>query len=283
MARSMADHFDVVVVGSLHLDIMVKGPHLPALDETVMGSAWGFKCGGKGGNQAVAAAKAGASTCFVGRVGDDDFGRRLVAHLNGNGVEHSRVAVDPTAGSGMSVAIEDAGGGYGAVVVSGANQRIAPEQFAGLAAKVLLLQNEVAPSINLAAARAMKRAGAMVVHNTAPFVAAGGELLPLTDVIVANRVEAEALSGESNMAKAVSAIAAKAAAAIVTCGGDGCYVAEGQGPPVHIPANKVKVMSTHGAGDCFCGTLAAALARGRPLTEAAKIASAAAAKLVSGG
>ena len=70
----MVEHFDVAVVGSLHLDIMVKGPHLPGIDETVMGSSWRYKCGGKGSNQAVAAARAGARTAFVGCVGDDDFG-----------------------------------------------------------------------------------------------------------------------------------------------------------------------------------------------------------------
>jgi ribokinase len=97
--------FDVIVCGSLHLDIMLYAPHLPRPDETVAGQRWDQQCGGKGGNQAVMAARAGAHTAIIGRVGDDDFGARLKRHLDLAGVDARAVSVDPVAGSGMSAAI----------------------------------------------------------------------------------------------------------------------------------------------------------------------------------
>lgn len=278
----MVEPCDVAVVGSLHLDIMVKGPRLPALDETVIGSTWSFKCGGKGGNQAVAAAKAGATTVFVGRVGDDDFGKTLLANLGQAGIDRARIIVDDSIGSGMSVAIENADGGYGAVVVSGANRRIEAAQFDGLRAKVLLLQNEVDPAINLQAARALKAGGAYVIHNMAPFLAVDLALLAMTGVVIVNRVEALAMTSEKNTAKAAAIIAGLGCDAIVTAGEGGCHVAKRDGAVAYVPAVAVKVQSTHGAGDVFCGVLAASLASGAGLADATTTASTAAARHVSG-
>ena len=278
----MGESFEVVVVGSLHLDIMVKGPHLPQIDETVMGSRWGYKCGGKGGNQAVAASRARARTAFVGCVGDDDFGRRLLTNLDDADVDRTRIVVDGAAGSGMSVAIETADGDYGAVVVPGANRKIAAAQLDGLTATVLLLQNEIEPAINLAAAERLKPVGAIVIHNMAPFVVVDQRLLKLTDVVVVNRVEAEAMTGERDYHRAALAIAAMGCTAIVTAGEQGSVVAARGGSLTSIAATPVKAVSTHGAGDCFCGTLAAELAKGINLAAATAKASAAAARLVSG-
>ena len=97
--------FDVIVCGSLHLDIMVYAPNLPRPDETVVGLRWAMQCGGKGGNQAVMAARAGARTAMIGRIGADDFGARLRAHLEAAHVDARAVGVDAAAGSGMSTAI----------------------------------------------------------------------------------------------------------------------------------------------------------------------------------
>jgi len=278
----MAESFDVAVVGSLHLDIMVKGPHLPQLDETVMGSGWRFKCGGKGGNQAVAAAKAGARTAFAGATGDDDFGRKLRDNLVRAGIDCSRLTVDRNTGSGMSVAIEDAQGAYGAVVVSGANLAIDPRQFQGVAAKVLLLQNEVLPDINAAAATGFAATGAYIIHNAAPF--RHGES-PSADLVVVNRVEAAAMAGFDIVslpdARRAAEKIAGAGDAIVTLGGDGCIIAGRNGTPRHLPAEKVTAISSHGAGDAFCGALAAAIAMGADLLAAAQAASRAAAIVVS--
>jgi ribokinase len=115
----------VAVLGSLHLDIMVHAPDRPRKGETLPGNAWMYKAGGKGGNQAVAAAQFGAQAFMIGRVGEDDFGKRLLSHLRSANVDAKHVRIDPDASSGMSVAIIDAEGDYGAVIVSGANLRLA--------------------------------------------------------------------------------------------------------------------------------------------------------------
>jgi ribokinase len=283
----MGDNFDVVVVGSLHLDIVVKGPRLPALDETVMGKAWSFKCGGKGGNQAVASAKSGATTMFVGCVGNDDFGRRLVANLDGAGADRSRVAIDPNIGSGVSVAIEQPDGSYGAVVVSGANQNICSPQFEDISARVLLIENEIPAAVNIEAARTLKFAGAYVVYNTAPYLPLSDDLLQYVDLIVANRVEATEATGiaiESldDASRAAKMMSSRGCSAIVTAGELGCALWTREGEPRLIPAYKVKVISTHGAGDVFCGILASRIARGVDLKSAVTEANMIAAQFVSG-
>jgi ribokinase len=279
----MVERFDVVAVGALHLDIVVRGPRLPALDETVIGEAWRFKCGGKGGNQAKAAARAGAATAFVGRVGDDDFGRRLLADLDAGAVDRTRTIVDGAAPSGMSVALETAGGDYGAVAVSGANRCIEASQLSAIAGGVLLLQNEIDPLINRAAAARLKAEGAVVVHNMAPFVPVDAALLGLTDVVVVNRVEAAAMTGLGAGPEAARAIARLGVAAVVTLGAAGSIVALPGGQPAAIAAEPVKAASSHGAGDVFCGTLAAYLSRAVPLDAAVRAATRAATRHVAGG
>lgn len=283
----MADHFDVAVVGSLHLDIMTRAPRLPALDETVLGQSWHFKCGGKGGNQAAAAARAGARTAFVGCVGNDDFGTQLLAHLDAAKVDRSRVSIDPNSGSGMSVAMEDADGNYSAVVVSGANQNIRPSQYESLSTRVLLIQNEISASATLDAARACKRGKAFVVYNTAPFLPLSDELLQHVDLIVANRVEATdatgiAIATLSDAARAAQALSARRRDSVVTAGDLGCALCTDKGDLKLVPAVKVKAVSTHGAGDLFCGVLAARIATGVELAEAVSEANMSAARFVTG-
>jgi ribokinase len=154
----MSVPFDVIVCGSLHLDVMVYAPSLPRLDETVVGSRWSLGCGGKGGNQAVMAARAGARAAMIGRVGADQFGVRLRGNLAAASVDISAVHDDAAAASGMSAAIVRDDGEYGAVIVSGANLRIEPtaigEAWRALAgASILVLQNEIPEAANIAAAR----------------------------------------------------------------------------------------------------------------------------------
>jgi ribokinase len=283
--------YDVTVCGSLHLDIMVNSPYLPRLDETVVGSAWGLKCGGKGGNQAVMPARMGARTAMIGRVGNDDFGHRLLSNLKESGVDHSCVAIDPAVGSGMSVAILDAQGDYGAVIVSGSNLKIDPahaaHQFKALGgARVLLLQNEIPEGVNAAIAKAAKAQGAWVVLNAAPARKIMTSLLDDVDLLVVNRVEAEMLSGlpVSDAASALTALKGLGSgvrAVIITLGGEGLvYQAKG-GEPVRLAPHKITVASTHGAGDCFLGALAVQLARGASLDQACEVANRTAALFVS--
>ena len=278
---------DVAVVGSLHLDIMVQAPRLPGRDETLIGSSWHYKCGGKGGNQAVAAARFGARTAFGGQTGKDDFGERLRANLVAAGVDTSHVGIDPTQGSGMSVAISEETGEYGAVVVSGANLTIDAEAIATRwqalwNAKVLLLQNEIPEAVSLAAAREANRSGARIVLNAAPARAMSQALLDLVDVLVVNSVEAAMISGEDDPALALAVLHSPARDVVLPRGGEGLMLMTRDGARTDIPALPVKLVSAHGAGDCFCGALAARLAGGDDLITACRFANEAAGRFVSG-
>jgi len=277
---------DVAVVGSLHLDIMVAAPRLPGRDETLIGSAWHYKCGGKGGNQAVAAARFGARTAFGGQTGQDDFGERLRANLVAAGVDIAHVGIDPAQGSGMSVAISEAGGEYGAVVVSGANFSIDAAAIAQAwsslwEAKVLLLQNEIPEAVSLAAAKAARARGARIVLNAAPARKMSAEFLSFVDVLVVNRVEAEMLAGTGDMAAALAALHSPTRDVVLTRGGDGLMLMTRDGKRTDIAALPVKLISSHGAGDCFCGALAARLAAGNGLEAACRFATEAAGRFVS--
>jgi ribokinase len=268
---------EVFVVGALHLDVVVDAPHLPALDETVVGSAVAYRFGGKGGNQAVAAARMGARVAMAGRVGRDRFGGIILAALDEAGVERSGV-LEMDGASGMSVAIVDARGDYGAVIVSGVNREIGDVAVPS-AAKVVVLQNEVPEAVNLAVAEAA--GDARVVLNAAPAREVDARLMARVDVLVVNRGEAAALAGVADPEAAAVALRAQGpGVVIVTLGGEGLVAASPEGA-VRMAAPKVKVVSTHGAGDAFTGALAARLAKGDGLTEALRFAQGAAALTVA--
>jgi ribokinase len=281
----------VVVLGSLHLDIMVHASDRPKKGETLPGSAWGFKPGGKGGNQAVAAAQFGARSSMIGRVGNDDFGKRLLSHLSDAAVDTEHVRTDPEAGSGMSVAIIDAEGDYGAVIVSGANLRLSNKDLEEARqiirnAKVLVLQNEVLESTNVAAAKLAKDNRIRVILNAAPARPLGPELSAHVDLLVVNAVEAEMICGVpvtslSAATKAAVLLSEQVANVVVTAGGLGLAVAEHGNTPYAEPAHSIKLVDTHGAGDAFIGALAARLASGASVVEAVRFANAAAALFVS--
>lgn len=280
----------VVVVGSLHYDIMVDAPDRPRKGETVTGHAWRPKFGGKGGNQAIAAAKAGAAVRMAGAVGDDDFGRYLLGALAKGGVDTIRVAQLASVGSGMSVAISDSGGDYGAVIVSGANLQIdtavVTSQELWDQARVLILQNEVPEAVNIAAATAARAAGATVCLNAAPYREMSEAFLSLVDVLVVNGIEAEQLGGSvvddlAAASKAASTLSQRFPSVVVTAGGDGVAGIQGSEPPVALTALPVTLVSTHGAGDVFVGTLAFALAAEKPFPDSIAAANAAAAAHVS--
>jgi ribokinase len=273
----------VLVVGSLHHDVIVNAPRIPALDETLAGSSVRYAFGGKGGNQAIAAARHGAATAFAGRVGDDEAGRFMLARLDEADVERSGVIIGDGEATGMSVAVVTPGGDYGAVIVSAANLAIDPAALSmpqGL--RVLLLQNEVRDEVNLAAARLARQAGALVALNAAPARGVPGELMDLAGLLVANRVEAEMLTGVScdsveGAREAAQALGGGKRAAIVTLGAAGAVLAGRRGGTLPILAHKVETVSSHGAGDCFCGALAARLAFGDGIDAALRYAMAAAA------
>lgn len=282
----------VTVFGSLHYDIMVDAPDRPRKGETVAGHAWQPKCGGKGGNQAVSAARAGGRAAMIGAVGDDDFGTALLANLDRAGVDRRFVRVAAGAGSGMSVAIFDSDGDYGAVIVSGSNLTLGSDDIAAagevvVQTAVLLLQNEVPDAANIAAARAVKASGGRVVLNAAPARTLSAELTALIDIVIVNAIEAEFLAGVpvvdtlAGAAEAARRLIDAYPSAIVTAGGEGVAYCDRTGAAFALAAIPVKVVSTHGAGDEFVGAFAAGLARGHQMEAAIAAANATAALLVA--
>ena len=279
----------VVVVGSLHYDIMIDAPDRPRKGETVAGLSWSPKFGGKGGNQALAAQGQGVPTAMVGAVGCDDFGAALLAGLDRAGVDRSAVATLSGVGSGMSVAIFDAEGDYGAVIVSGANLAIRANQVYDellRSAKVLILQNEIPEEINEDVARRAGEFGVKTILNAAPARAFETALPGYVDILVVNALEAEMLGSTpvhslADAEKAAESLTSRFAAVVVTAGGDGVAFQDEAGDKVSLPSIPVKVQSTHGAGDMFVGTLAARLALGNDMRIALGVANQQAAKLVS--
>ncbi len=276
----------VLTIGSLHYDIMVLADHLPQKDETVAGSHWYPKFGGKGGNQAVAAAQAGSHSRMVSAVGDDAFGSFLRHHLLAAGVQAQYVKTVPRTGSGMSVAIQDRAGDYAATIVSGANLHIDPSVFDDLEiwsdVALLVLQNEIPDQINRTAARLAHSKGIKTILNAAPFRNLPSDASNLIDILVVNAVEAEMMgtgpvSCLSSAASAAAHLSTGFKTVIVTAGSAGLAACGPDNARLQLPAEKVKVVSTHGAGDAFVGTLAAKLAGGSSLDQACRDASHAAA------
>jgi ribokinase len=266
----------IAVVGSVNLDVVVGVPRLPRPGETVIGGDRRELPGGKGANQAVAAARLGSAVGFVGRVGADAAGRRLRDDLEAEGVDVAHLRADDDAPSGVAlIGVEE--GGENAIIVSpGANGRVGEEdvEAAGellASAGVVLLQHEI-PRAAVAAAAAA--AAARLVVNPAP----ARELAGRPDVLVPNRGEHAQLAGPGPPAEAAARLGLPAV--VVTLGADGALVVEGSGAEA-VSAPAVRVVDTTGAGDAFCGALADALDRGAELVEAARFAAAAAALSVT--
>ncbi|WP_410014473.1 PfkB family carbohydrate kinase [Sodalis sp. C49] len=280
----------ILVVGSLHYDMMVDAPHLPEKGETVIGDSASFKFGGKGGNQAVAAAKAGANVVFLGAVGADDKGRFLLSTLQAYGIDTTPVETVATLASGMSLAITDADGDYGAIVISGANNAIDitrlshDDVWSGVG--LLVLQNEVPESVNLSAAREARRRNITVCLNAAPAKTLSADFQRYIDMLVVNAIEARDMSGVAvndadSAGAAVVALKQRFSVVLVTAGEHGVAFSATDDAYDYLPAEKVTLVSTHGAGDCFLGNFCHAFNRGASLRDAVEAANHAAALHVS--
>jgi ribokinase len=275
----------VAVVGSVNADLVVTAPSLPAPGETVTGGTFARHGGGKGANQAVAAARLGAAVALVGAVGDDDLGSAALAELSAEGVDVARVRRLPGLATGVALIVVDAAGENAIAVASGANARVdAAAVEAGLAGLlglpggVVLLGHEVPADAVLAGARAARAAGWVPVLNPAPARELSDELLALGPLLTPNASEAAALTGEGDPGAAAAALARRTGAPVlVTLGAAGVLLHDG-GREERIPAPAVDVVDTTGAGDTLNGALAAALARGASLVDAARSAVAAAAQ-----
>ena len=294
----MADGAPVFVVGSINTDLVAYVERLPASGETLFGERFAQFAGGKGANQAVAAARAGAATTFYGAVGDDAYGHAGRASLRQAGVGVDGLLTVPEHASGIALIVVGGHGENQIVVVPGANVEFDAEQVPAPAAgpAVLLLQNEIAPATTFASARRWHAAGARVVWNLAPGLpaAAPADVLAAAEFILVNEVELAALDGAAaatdmgQIAARVAGFMSGRAAAprnlIVTLGADGCLWAHRDGSgsvALHRqPALAVRAIDAVGAGDCFCGVFAAALAAGAATAAAVHRATAAAALAV---
>ncbi|GLY70661.1 ribokinase [Amycolatopsis taiwanensis] len=274
----------VVVVGSANVDLVVDVPRLPGGGETILGGQLRRSPGGKGANQAVAAARAGgADTTFVGAVGADESGDLLVGSLEWAGVRTDLVdRVEAATGTALITVSPD--GENTIVVAPGANTHVevgAAQANRIAAADVVLAQLEIPVDVVQAAAAA-RRPGALMALNAAPSRDLPADLWDALDLLIVNEHEAADLAAVPGAPDAAArALLRRVPAVIVTLGGDGCLVAERDREPVRVPAIRVEAVDTTGAGDTFCGVLAAGLARGLALPDAARVASAAAAVAVT--
>ena len=274
----------IVVAGSLNMDLVGMASRIPSPGETVMGREFFQAPGGKGGNQAYAAARLGGSASMLGRVGSDDFGRILRANLEAAGCDASQVGTAPGSSGVALISIDDAGQNS-ILVAPGANALYAPADFAQDAhvlagAGLLLLQLEIPIETVIAAAAAGRRAGARVILDPAPAPGSlPADLCRHVDILTPNEVEAAQLAGAAaerlslDDAEAIAArlLSTGVGAVIVKLGPKGCLLADGLAM-TRVAAPAVDAVDTTAAGDVFNGALAVALAEGAALANACRFA-----------
>lgn len=272
----------IAVVGSSNTDMVVRVPHIPAPGETVLGGEFVMAPGGKGANQAVAAARLGAKVTLVARVGPDVFGERALAGFHQEGIITRYVTVDREAASGVALIFVDAAGENRIAVAPGANACLSPDDVqqareAIEKADVLLLQLEVPTETVLAAAAVAHQAGVRVILNPAPAPPnlLPAELLARVDILTPNESEAGLLTGTQVSAEvAARRLAGQGVGAvIVTLGARGALIVTLDAQRL-VPGFSVNAVDTTAAGDAFNGGLAVALAEGRPLAAAVRFANA---------
>jgi len=282
----MAEPAEVVVIGSINMDLVLRVAHPPLPGETVLARDLVTIPGGKGANQAVGAARLGAKTAIVGRVGEDEFGGRLLAGLKTNHVDTRFVTITEGAPSGVAVITVDDKGENAICVSSGANARVTPADIDAAAdvirnAEVCLLQLELPLETVLHAIAVCRRAGVETILDPAPAPIDAPDALFDVDVITPNLTEADTLTHKSprNHERETRAVAAALAArgaryVVLKLGDRGALVCDGD-TCEHVPGHKIKPVDTTAAGDAFTAALGFARTRGKNLHEATKLANAA--------
>ncbi|WP_393084433.1 ribokinase [Streptomyces sp. LN704] len=270
----------IAVLGSTNMDLVTYVAKAPQRGETVTGREFRTIPGGKGANQAVAAAHAGADVTLIGAVGVDSFGSQLRSALEHSGVDtdHLRTTEGP---SGTAHIVVDDEGGNAIVVIPGANgtvDHLAPGDEGLIStADALLLQLEIPLAAVVAGAEAARRHGVRTLLTPSPAQPLPSQLLASIDLLVPNEYEAAALTGTPDPREAATALLDLVPEVVVTLGAAGSLYAARGAAPLTVPAPRVSAVDSTGAGDTFVGTLAVALAEGRPMPEALAWASAAAA------
>jgi len=267
----------VAVLGSINMDLVVRVRELPRPGDTVLGDRLLTIQGGKGGNQAVAAARLGALVRMIGRVGADSFGPSLISGLRDDGIDTSGVVVDESETSGAALIVVDASGENVIAVAPGANSRVGGDDLARLraglsAGDVVVMQLEIPLDTVLAAIDVAHAAGARVLLNAAPSGVLAGRAMPHVDVLIVNKGEAAELGGDS-LRRAVGAL-------VVTLGAAGSVVYEGD-RETRIEPHRVEAIDATAAGDAVVGAAAFALARGASVVDAVRLGNAAGAAAVT--
>jgi len=283
----------IIVLGSINTDLVIRGPRLPAPGETVLGGEFYQAHGGKGANQAVAAARASAKpVTFIGAVGDDGFGRQALAHFAGENLDLRYLKTVPGSPTGVALILVDRQGENSISVASGANTELTPDDVDAVPddvfsdAKVFLTCLESPMETVARGLSRAKEAGLLTILNPAPADEAicRGGVLPLVDVITPNEGETAVLTG-IEIAGQAGALAARKLQAlgcrrcVITLGAGGCLIVDRQ--ETRLEGCAVEAVDTTAAGDAFNGALAVALSEGRTLLEAARWANRAAAIAVT--
>jgi len=281
----------IVVVGSFNMDLVVRMPAIPRPGETLLGGVFATYPGGKGANQAVAAARLGGEVTMIGRVGADAFGDQLLAMARSEGIDTRFVGVDTDATTGVALIQVDAQGQNSIAVASGANFTLTAADVAAAFAQLgqidlLVMPLETPIDTIVTAAELAKQAGALVLLNPAPAQHLSSELLHNVDLLIPNEHEAAFMTGitthspQAARQAAASLLQGGPASVIITLGSQGALIAAQAQPEVEFTqtaAFAVQTVDTTAAGDAFVGALAVALGEGRSLAAAARFASAAAA------
>ena len=268
----------ILVVGSLHLDVIVHSSRLPKPDETLLGDKVSYRFGGKGGNQALAAAKIDVQVFMAGRIGTDNFGKQIYDTLSNQNINLDGLKIVDEA-TGMSVALIGSDGIYSAVVVSGVNQTIELSEIAvPHDLTVLVLQNEINTDANFEIIKKVPKS-TFVILNAAPALTPKKDFFERVDLLIVNQLEAKMLLNEEpsifnnlDALRKLQNLGPKEV--IITLGAEGYTGISKNGEIFSEPGIKVDVLSTHGAGDSFVGTLAAFICKGEPINIAAQYAQA---------
>ncbi len=274
----------IIVLGSVNTDLVIRAPRIPAPGETVLGGEYFQAPGGKGANQAVAAARAARkAVTFVAAVGDDDFGRAAIENFSRENLDDRHILSIANQPSGVALIFVDHRGENAISVASGANLHLTPADVDALpeelfaAADVFLSCLESPVETVVRGLRRARAAGLVTILNPAPALSeiAVSEILSLVDVLTPNAGEAEMLSGRESAADAAVYLRRLGCGSVVTTLGAGGCLVSGE-TEVHIPGRRVTAVDTTAAGDAFNGALAVALSEGKPLPEAARWATVAA-------
>lgn len=277
----------ILVVGSSNIDLVASVDRLPSRGETVLGYRFAQSFGGKGANQAVAAARAGAEVAFLSKLGADANGRLIEQHLAAQGLSRPILLRDAEFPTGVAMILVDLSGENQIAVVPGSNGRLTPadlrqhrELIAG--ARVLLLQMEIPRETVFEALRLGRECGLTTILNPAPAAPLPSDLLRLVDILTPNESEAQVLTGSADPAEAARILTDRGVGTVVvTCGANGAFLATGN-DVTHIPGFLVETIDSTGAGDAFNGALACAVAEGVPIKSAIVRANAAGALATTG-